>query len=313
LTGAVTGNGNMDGSGNLSIATTLAGGNDNHGLIVYEPNEQIYGTVYEGQVNGLKAIGTTSITVDGCTPTTGTFLAGQKIFFGNSSQEYVIQSDVTCVSGACTIVVSPALVASVADNAIIYFMAGVDDKTYTFTVPSGVTSCIVTCVGGGGGGATGEKTVDSMTLSEYLSGGAGDVAYRRAVTGLTPGQEITVTVGRGGNGCHPYKTDNATAGNASSFGAYVSASGGGKAVGGSNGGTVGQAGGDWASDGNLSTAAPVTGTGNVLTYNNGNADIFADDRVGFGGQNGYGMSCLGTVTKNTTKMAGQAGKVIVEY
>ena len=53
--------------------------------------------------------------------------------------------------------------------------------TYTFTVPSGVTSVSVVCVGAGGAGGA------------YGAGG-GSLAYKNNIT-VTPGQSHTVVVG----------------------------------------------------------------------------------------------------------------------
>jgi hypothetical protein len=57
----------------------------------------------------------------------------------------------------------------------------------TFTIPSGVTAVTVTVVGGGGGG--------NNTSS---SGGGGGGAAIKLLTGLTPGNTLSVTVGGGG-------------------------------------------------------------------------------------------------------------------
>lgn len=61
--------------------------------------------------------------------------------------------------------------------------------TYTWTVPSGVPSICVVCVGGGGGGG-----------AAYWAGGGGGggaLAYKNNIT-VTPGQNISVVVGAGG-------------------------------------------------------------------------------------------------------------------
>jgi hypothetical protein len=100
----------------------------------------------------------------------------------------------------------------------------------TFTVPTGVTKLIVDVWGGGGGGA------NSIVGGTGAAGGSG--GYGRAyVSGLTPGASITVTVGGGGN-AGAGSGGGGSAGGTSSFGSYLSCTGGNPA----NGATGGQSG-----------------------------------------------------------------------
>lgn len=82
----------------------------------------------------------------------------------------------------------------------------------TFTVPTGVTAVTVCCIGGGAGGS-----------SPSNNGGVGGTGWGY-ISGLTPGGTVAVTVGAGGNGS---VNGAAGGGGTSSFGAYVSATGGG--------------------------------------------------------------------------------------
>jgi hypothetical protein len=95
-------------------------------------------------------------------------------------------------------------------NAQTFTAAG----TTSWTIPAGVTACFVEMwgggAGGGGGGGTGEP-------------GYGGGYAARHVTGLVPGSSISVTVGSGGAG----DGGNGGTGGTSSFGAYLSATGGG--------------------------------------------------------------------------------------
>lgn len=88
----------------------------------------------------------------------------------------------------------------------------------SFTVPPGVTQ-VETEIWGGGSGSY------ASTSSSASGGGAGGGYARKRISGLTPGQVIPVTVGAGGAGG---TTSGGTpaAGNSSSFGTYVSATGG---------------------------------------------------------------------------------------
>jgi hypothetical protein len=71
----------------------------------------------------------------------------------------------------------------------------------TFTIPTGITAVKVTIVGGGGGGG-------GATAANNGGGGGSGGAAIKFLTGLTPGNTITVTIGAGGTG------NSAAAGNA---------------------------------------------------------------------------------------------------
>jgi hypothetical protein len=68
----------------------------------------------------------------------------------------------------------------------------------TFTVPENVTSILATAMGGGGGGASGFSGGSPFTAGG--GGGGGKAAINYLVTGLTPLNDITVTIGGGGVG-----------------------------------------------------------------------------------------------------------------
>ncbi len=87
-----------------------------------------------------------------------------------------------------------------------------------FVVPSGVTAVEVEVWGGGSGSYASVSNVPS-------GGGAGGGYARRRIAGLTPGQTIAVTVGPGGVGGNT-AGGMPGAGATSSFGPYVSATGG---------------------------------------------------------------------------------------
>jgi hypothetical protein len=91
----------------------------------------------------------------------------------------------------------------------------------TFTVPTGITQCYVHVISGGAGAAS----------SGNIYAGRGGYALAR-ITGLTPGDSITVTVGAGGA--------SGVDGGTSSFGSFVSCTGGIRASG-SETGISGQA------------------------------------------------------------------------
>ena len=87
-----------------------------------------------------------------------------------------------------------------------------------FIVPAGVSQVEVEIWGGGAG--------SYASVSGGPSGGASAGGYaRKRVTGLVPGQSVTVTVGAGGQAGQVGGT-NPGGGGTSSFGSYVSATGG---------------------------------------------------------------------------------------
>jgi hypothetical protein len=88
----------------------------------------------------------------------------------------------------------------------------------SFTVPPGVTQVEAEIWGGGCGSY-------ASTSSSASGGGAGGGYARKRISGLTPGQVVPVTVGSGGAG-GTTSGGAPAAGNSSSFGAYVSATGG---------------------------------------------------------------------------------------
>ena len=90
--------------------------------------------------------------------------------------------------------------------------------TGNFTVPAGVTQVEAEVWGGGSGSYASFGTIPS-------GGGSGGGYARKRVIGLIAGQLIPVTVGNGGAAGHAGSVP-PTAGGTSSFGTYVSATGG---------------------------------------------------------------------------------------
>ena len=113
--------------------------------------------------------------------------------------------------------------------------------SYDWTVPAGVTSVCAVCVGGGGG-----------AKNTGGGGAGGGLGWKNNIT-VVPGSTVTVTVGSGGVG-----GTTGSAGGTSSFGAHVSASGG--------GGTYGGPGAPIGADGGGSGGYPGTGGGGAGGY-----------------------------------------------
>ncbi|HVZ09319.1 MAG TPA: hypothetical protein VHC04_15490 [Rhodopila sp.] len=174
-----------------------------------------------------------------------------------------------------------------------------------FTVPAGVTQLEVEVWGGGSGSYASVAGLPS-------GGGAGGGYARKRITGMVPGQSVVVTVGAGGSG-GTVAGAVPTAGGTSSFGSFVSATGGstnylataaqpqngatpgGFGVGGDVNltGSAGQAG--IANQGGLGGAAPFGGVQNSGT--SANPGIFP----------GGGAAGAGTGVNSMTAYDGAAG------
>ena len=138
----------------------------------------------------------------------------------------------------------------------------------TFTVPAGVTSIAVLCIGGGGGGGGSEDSDETGG-----GGGGGALAYVNNLS-VTAGESLTVTVGSGGNG-------GGGGGNGSSGGSSSLARGGTTLVQ-ANGGGGGQHRGSGGSGGTVST-----GTGGSGGQGGQGANRNGSNAGGGGGAGGY--------------------------
>jgi hypothetical protein len=98
------------------------------------------------------------------------------------------------------------------------------NSTGTFTVPTGVTKVYVEVTGGGGGSA----------INASRGGGGG--GYSAGILTVTPGTNITATVGAGGTGGQSYGSTG-DAGGASSFSTMSANGGNGSGNNSGNGGT----------------------------------------------------------------------------
>lgn len=183
----------------------------------------------------------------------------------------------------------------------------------TFTIPAGVTKMKVTVVGGGGSGATG----NAGGSQEGAGGGAAGYALVY-LTGLTPGNTLTYTVGAGGaaggttaplpsggtsslsSGTQTITTVTCTGGATSVVGVADNALGG-------TGGTatngtlnINGARGNPNGYGGSGGATPFGGAGGGATYGGE-----GDNATGYGSGGGGGQ--------RTTGGAGKAGIIIFEY
>jgi hypothetical protein len=186
-----------------------------------------------------------------------------------------------------------------------------------FTVPNGVGVAKVTVIGGGGAGG------QHVSLPSG-GGGAGGRAIR-FVSGLVPGSQIPVTVGAGGGALAPGDYDQGGGGGTSSFGTFVSATGGQ----GGGGGTVlascagGPGGfgvggdindsGSYGTDGIMLTGKGGDGGGPGGGRGTSSLTPGIDGQGYGGGAGGGGSSSPGGTGTGAPGGNGASGLVIVEY
>jgi hypothetical protein len=196
----------------------------------------------------------------------------------------------------------------------------------TYTPSSDLLYAIVEVVGGGGGG--GGSTGNSAHGSAGAGGGGGGYA-RKVISAATIGASQTVTIGAGGTAGASGNNIGGTGGT-TSFGALLSATGGGGGQGApaisnpvafSNGGPGGSgSGGDFNTDGDNGrsssyghTTGPVVASGaGGSSFFGGGANGSTAENVGAGGAS-YGGGGAGgsSFTTSNTGGAGASGVVIV--
>jgi hypothetical protein len=178
----------------------------------------------------------------------------------------------------------------------------------TFTVPTSVTAVKVTVIGGGGGGAGG-----NTASQQGYWGGWGGVGIGW-FTGLTSGGTVTVTVGAGGTA--GAVNGSGGTGGTSSFGAYLSCTGG---VAGNSRSyqPITQMGSGQATGSTLNNNT-VFSTANGNAADAGNRNVSYYSSIGILGPNyGYGRYGQGGDGQGKSPAqpggAGGAGVVVVEY
>lgn len=161
-----------------------------------------------------------------------------------------------------------------------------------FTVPAGITKVMVEAWGGGGGGG-GASVVGAS------GGGGGGGGYGRGIFAVTPAQAIAVTIGTGGaaatGGTLPGSNGNST-----SFGALLTANGGG--AGGAYVGSPFGGGGGTVAGGNIGAFSP-SGSCGVYASTGG----AATGGTGGGPNPGYGGAGDGSANHGAGAAAGGMG------
>ena len=188
----------------------------------------------------------------------------------------------------------------------------------TYTPATGMLYCTVEVVGGGGGGG---GALGVAAQSSAGGGGGGGGYARKTFASATVGASQTVTVGASANG-GTAGTNNGTNGNTTSFGALLSATGGGAGTGGTSSATsptgTGSGAGGVGSSGDFNANGEAGGTGLAFgasaaalggrgggSYFSGGVTGGAISGAGTAGTN-YGVGGGGGAS-GTTSMAGGAG------
>ena len=148
----------------------------------------------------------------------------------------------------------------------------------TFTVPSGVTKIRVTCIGGGGGGGNYGSTY-------YGGKGGGGGCFASGEYTVSPGDQLSVTVGVGGGG---HKSSGGYGGNGGTSSVTDNSTGGSNiavSAGGGSGGYYQNQGGGGASSHSVSGNSLVSGS--TVGGHGGSAGEGSSYAFGFGPE-GYG-------------------------
>lgn len=184
----------------------------------------------------------------------------------------------------------------------------------TFTIPSGVTALKLTVVGGGGNG--GNATSSPCNSAMGGTGGAGGTAIK-FLTGLTPGNTLTVTVGGGGGGSSSVSSGTQSI-------TTVTGGGGGNGSNASNNNAASGAGGTGSNgdiniqggfiDGVFSPGTTQTSPATLLSNSRFNANVgSAHNGVAGMAYGGGGTGARSQDAANRTGGAGAAGVVIIEW
>jgi hypothetical protein len=165
-------------------------------------------------------------------------------------------------------------------NIVVFTSSG------TYTPSPGMKQCIVEICGGGGGGAGASTAAPNRIMGAGSGGGSGGYS-KKVFTSAQIGASQTVTIGVGGNGSSGY--GNGSPGGTTSFGSFLTASGGSGGTpvftgGGVNYQVANGGGGGVGSGGDINFAGTPGGSCYVQPGNNNTPVAYG----GFGGSSIFG-------------------------
>lgn len=174
--------------------------------------------------------------------------------------------------------------------------------SYVWTVPAGVTSVCVLCIGGGGGGAG------------YFgqAGAGGGLAYKNDIA-VTPGTTHNITVGAGGAGMPYTNLTNVAPGSQSTYNGKSSSALGVIATGGDHGGALSYSGGFSNQSGGTYTTGLYDGGGvggvceGNYSSNSGSSTYNSSGGGGAGGYSGNGGRGAGSAANNGVLVGALSG------
>lgn len=291
-------------------ATTQSGARTNLGLAIgTDVQAQLVSGTNIKTVNSNSLLGSGNISVGtvtsvGATAGSGISVSGSPIT--SSGSLTITNTGVTSLtagtgislSGSTGGVTVSSTISSGFSNIAVFTSSG------TWTVPAGVTKCLVYCTGGGGSGS---KTAN-LSAAGLVGGGAGGTAIK--IFTLS-GSSATVTVGAGGADVITDNTSGFAGGNSSFVYSSTTITGNGGGAGVYNGYTGAEGGAATGGDinitggcSNASGVAATTGSKSVIGGSSiwGGGAIYGDGPYGSGGS--------GSQTFST---AGKSGVVVIHY
>lgn len=265
--------------------------------------------------NGAAAVlGNSSVTDNGTTVTTTEAFAAPSVAINGATA-------LTSTTGASAVAVVANADIGSTGLVIAVHGPGFHQQTFTgsgtFTIPSGISQVKVTVVAGGGAGGGG-----TAAATPGDGGGSGGTGIKY-LSGLTPGNTLTVTVGNGGTGVSGLAGNNGASSSVSSGTQTITTittnggSGGVLASQGPGAGGAAGTGGDFnfgGTAGGVGTPANTTsGAGGPSIFSGGGTQVVGNNTGGAGSAPGAGGAGGGGTAGNTTGGAGANGVVIFEW
>ena len=266
---------------------------------------------------------TLSTTVTGLLKGNGTAISAAT---ANTDYQSPITLTTTGTSGAATLISNTLNIPQYSSGGGGSINGQVFTAGGTFTIPAGITSLKVTVVGGGGGSGASNAGVDAFACTGGGGGGGTAISY---LTGLTPGNTLTVTIGAGGT-AGPSSAGNGGTGGSSTVASgtqtitTITGAGGSGSLGAASTFTAGGAGGSGSNgtinltgsggSASFSGAFVMGGSGGSSSIGGGARNVY-NNSSGITGGN-YGGGASGSAVLNTggnIGAAGAGGAVIFEW